>query len=160
MTDTSGVKISITIININPANSKHIPETSNGEYFLDNLAKKNTANAKDIAEIIASISPNEIEKFNNSTSIMVTFVIPLLLLMLWSLNITIINPTSAIPTPDNCFLFNFSWRKIRAKNRTAIISIGPANRLSFDAPILLTASYHVNIPTERKIEAGTKSLKE
>lgn len=39
-----------------------------------------------------------------------------------------------------------------------IISIGPANRLSFDAPTLLTASYHVNTPAERKIDAGIKSL--
>ena len=108
LTDISGVKISITIIKIIPDSNRHIPEISNGEYFFDNLAKKNTANAKDIAEIIASISPNVIEKFSSvSTSIMVTFIIPLLLI-LWSLNSTIINPSNAIPTPDNCFLFNFS----------------------------------------------------
>src|ERR1044072_3591253 len=41
-----------------------------------------------------------------------------------------------------------------------MISIGPANKLSLDAPTLLTASYHVNIPTERKREAGIKSLSE
>ena len=41
-----------------------------------------------------------------------------------------------------------------------MISIGPASRLSFEAPTLLTASYHVNTPAERKIEAGTKSLNE
>jgi hypothetical protein len=80
--DTSGVKISITTININPDNSKHIPEISNGEYFIDNLAKKNTPNAKDIAEMIASMSPNETEKFNDLTAIMVIFMIPLLLLLL------------------------------------------------------------------------------
>ena len=62
MTDISGVKINITIIKINPDSNRHIPEISNGEYFFDNLAKKNTANAKDIAEIIASISPNEFQQ--------------------------------------------------------------------------------------------------
>ena len=77
LTDISGVKRSITIIKINPDNIRHIPDISNGEYFLDNLAKKNTANAKDIAEMIASMSPSEIEKFNDSTANMVTFIIPL-----------------------------------------------------------------------------------
>jgi hypothetical protein len=38
--------------------------------------------------------------------------------------------------------------------------MGPANRLSLDAPTLLTASYQVNIPIERKREAGIKSLNE
>ena len=157
--DISGVKISITVIKINPDNSKHIPEISNGEYLVDNFAKKNTANANDIAEIIASTSPNEIEKFNDSNSIRTIFIIPLLSI-LWSLNITITNPTNAIAIPDNCFLFNLSWRNTLANNKTAIISIGPASKLSLDAPTLLTASYQVNIPTERKREAGIKSLNE
>lgn len=157
--DISGVKISITVIKINPDNSKHIPEISNGEYLVDNFAKKNTANANDIAEIIASTSPNEIEKFNDSNSIRTIFMIPLLSI-LWSLNITITNPTNAIAIPDNCFLFNLSWRNTLANNKTAIISIGPASKLSLDAPTLLTASYQVNIPAERKREAGIKSLNE
>ena len=157
--DISGVKISITVIKINPDNSKHIPEISNGEYLVDNFAKKNTANANDIAEIIASTSPNEIEKFNDSNSIRTKFMIPLLSI-LWSLNITITNPTNAIAIPDNCFLFNLSWRNTLANNKTVIISIGPASKLSLDAPTLLTASYQVNIPTERKREAGIKSLNE
>lgn len=156
----SGVKINITIIKINPANSKHIPEISNGEYLNDNFAKKNTAAAKDIAEIIASTSPNEIEKFNDLNSIRTIFMIPLLLSILWSLSITITNPTNAIAIPDNCFLFNLSWRNSLANNKTVIISMGPANRLSLDAPTLLTASYQVNIPIERKREAGIKSLNE
>ena len=158
--DTSGVKINITIIKINPDNSKHIPEISNGEYLDDNFAKKNTANAKDNAEIIASISPNEIEKFNDSILIRTILIIILLLSILWSLSITITNPTNAIAIPDNCFLFNLSWRNTLANNKTAIISIGPASKLSLDAPTLLTASYQVNIPTERKREAGIKSLNE
>lgn len=124
------------------------------------MAKKNTANANDIAEIIASISPNEIEKFNDSTSTRIKFVIMLVLLILWSLNITITKPTNAIAIPDNCFLFNISCRNNLANSKTAMISIGPANKLSLDAPTLLTASYHVNIPNERKIEAGMKSLNE
>lgn len=157
--DISGVKISITVIKIKPDNSKHIPEISNGEYLVDNFAKKNTANAKDIAEIIASTSPNEIEKFNDSNSIRTIFIIPLLSI-LWSLNITITNPTNAIAIPDHCFLFNLSWRNTLANNKTAIISIGPASKLSLDAPTLLTASYQVNIPNERKREAGIKSLNE
>ena len=125
------------------------------------MAKKNTANANDMAEIIASISPNDIEKFNDSTSTSKKLVIILLLLwILWSLNITITNPINAIAIPDNCFLFNLSWRNTLANNKTAMISIGPANKLSLDAPTLLTASYHVNIPTERKREAGINSLNE
>ena len=158
--DISAVKINITIIKINPAKSKHIPEISNGEYFDDNFAKKNTANAKDIAEIIASTSPNEIEKFNDLNSIRVIFMIPLLLSIFWSLSITSTNPTNAIAIPDNCFLFNLSCKNTLANNKTVIISIGPANRLSLDAPTLLTASYQVNIPVERKREAGIKSLNE
>ena len=63
--DNSELKINITVTKIKPDNNKHFPEISNGEYRDDNLAKKNTANAKDIAEIIASISPNDIEKFND-----------------------------------------------------------------------------------------------
>ncbi len=34
-----------------------------------------------------------------------------------------------------------------------IISIGPAMRASFDAPILLIESYHVNIPSESDRDA-------
>ena len=42
---------------------------------------------------------------------------------------------------------------MRAKNKITIVSIGPDNNASLDAPILLTASYHPNIPNARKVEA-------
>ena len=144
---------------MHPDNSKHIPEISNGEYFDDNFAIKNTANAKHIAEIIASTSPNEIEKSNVLNSTRIIFMIPLSLTW-WSLSITITNPTSAIAIPENCCLFSRSWRNSLDNNKIAVISIGPANKLSLDAPTLLTASYQVKIPAERKREAGIKSLNE
>lgn len=79
---------------------------------------------------------------------------------LLSLNNTITNPASAIPIPVNWILFNRSRRNNLAKNSIAIISIGPARRLSFEAPTLLTASYQVNIPSERNIEGGMNSFQE
>jgi len=41
-----------------------------------------------------------------------------------------------------------------------IISIGPAIRASFDAPILLIESYHVNIPSESDEDAKISILQD
>jgi hypothetical protein len=79
---------------------------------------------------------------------------------LLSLNNTTTKPARAMATPANWILFNLSLRNNLAKNNIAIISIGPARRLSFEAPILLTASYQVKIPIERKIDAGMNSFQE
>ena len=77
-----------------------------------------------------------------------------------SLNSTMTNPVIATATPVNCTLFSLSCKNNLANSNIIIVSIGPAKRLSFEAPILLTASYQVNIPIERKMEAGMKSFQD
>lgn len=145
-------------INIDPDISRHIPEISIGEYLADNLVKKKTASAKKIAEKTASISPNSIENWNRSKLTLKIGTPILLSTTLLSLNSTMTNPVIATATPVNCTLFSLSCKNNLAKNNIAIVSIGPDKRLSFEAPILLTASYHVKIPIERKMEAGMKSF--
>ena len=63
------------------------------------------------------------------------------------------NPIKARPIPIIWILFNFSFKKIRAKTTITTISSGPAIRTSFEAPILLIESYHVNIPTAKEKQA-------
>lgn len=145
-------------INIDPDISRHIPEISTGECLVDNLVKKKTASAKKIAEKTASISPNSIENWNRSKLTLKIGTPILLSTTLLSLNSTMTNPVIATATPVNCTLFSLSCKNNLAKNNIAIVSIGPDKRLSFEAPILLTASYHVKIPIERKMEAGMKSF--
>lgn len=67
-------------------------------------------------------------------------------------------PTSASTTPRVCGLLSLSPKKNRARNKIVTVSSGPASRPSFEAPILLTESYHVKIPIARSIEAGIRNF--
>lgn len=67
-------------------------------------------------------------------------------------------PTNASTTPRVCGLLSLSPKKNRARNKIVTVSSGPASRPSFEAPILLTESYHVKIPIARKIEAGIRNF--
>jgi len=67
-------------------------------------------------------------------------------------------PTKASTTPRVCGLLSLSPKKNRARNKIVTVSSGPASRPSFEAPILLTESYHVKIPIARRIEAGIRNF--
>ena len=67
-------------------------------------------------------------------------------------------PTNASITPRVCGLLSLSPKKNLARNKIVTVSSGPASKPSFEAPILLTESYHVKIPIARKIEAGIKNF--
>jgi hypothetical protein len=69
------------------------------------------------------------------------------------------NPIIARKTPNICVLVSLSFNIKCAKNNTIVISRAPAMRPSFEAPILLAASYHVKIPIDKNIAAGNNSLK-
>ena len=66
------------------------------------------------------------------------------------------NPIKARLIPITWILFNFSFKKIRAKTTITTISSGPAIRTSFEAPILLIESYHVNIPVAKEKQAKNR----
>src|ERR671919_1833486 len=53
-------------------------------------------------------------------------------------------------------LLNISLKKTLAKRTIITISSGPAIRSSFEAPILLIESYHVNIPIDRNRDANKR----
>jgi hypothetical protein len=130
------------------------PATSIEEYFKINLLRKRTPIAKPNAERIASISPKLITDNNEDTDVKVVFTALLLLITISiSLAKAIKNPMSPIPIPIIWNLFNRSFKNIRARTTIMTISIGPAMRASFDAPIRLMESYHVNIPSESDEDA-------
>ncbi|MGC2668463.1 MAG: hypothetical protein WA220_04695, partial [Candidatus Nitrosopolaris sp.] len=54
--------------------------------------------------------------------------------------------------PISCIFRNFSFRKNHARVKTTTVSSGPANRPSFDAPTLVTESYHKNTAAAKNIE--------
>lgn len=62
------------------------------------------------------------------------------------------NPDRAMITPASCFFRNFSFRNNHARISTITASNGPANRPSFDAPTLVTESYHRKTAAARNIE--------
>jgi hypothetical protein len=53
-------------------------------------------------------------------------------------------------------ILNISLKKTLAKRTIITISSGPAIRSSFEAPILLIESYHVNIPIDRNRDANKR----
>ena len=63
------------------------------------------------------------------------------------------NPIIARKTPTSCVLVNLSFNIKCAKNNTRVISKAPAISPSFEAPILLAASYHVKMPIDKNIAA-------
>jgi hypothetical protein len=133
------------------------PATSIEEYFKINLLRKRTAIAKPNAERIASISPKLIIDNNEDTDVEVVFTALLLLTTIsTSLAKAIKNPMSPILIPIIWNLFNLSFKNILARTTIMTISIGPAMRASFDAPIRLMESYHVNIPSESDKDANIR----
>jgi hypothetical protein len=72
--------------------------------------------------------------------------------------IVIKKPSTASVIPTVCILLSLSPKKSLARNKTVMVSSGPASKPSFEAPILLTESYQVKIPITKNIEAGTKRL--
>jgi hypothetical protein len=101
--------------------------------------------ANAIDDIIASISPMvKIDDFNCENILPFPSVIK--------------KPTSASTIPRVCGLLSLSPKKNRARNKIVTVSSGPASRPSFEAPILLTESYHVKIPIARRIEAGIRNF--
>jgi len=62
------------------------------------------------------------------------------------------NPDKAIITPASCLFRNFSFRNNHARINTTTVSSGPAKRPSFDAPTLVTESYHKNTAAARNAE--------
>ena len=82
----------------------------------------------------------------------------LLVVVLLPIEIVIKNPIIARKTPDSWVLVNLSFNIKWAKNNTIVISRAPAIRPSFEAPILLAASYHVKIPIDKNIDAGNRCL--
>lgn len=125
------------------------------EYFKISLLRNRTPIAKPSAERIASISPKLIIDNNEDAVVVVVFNVLILptTLILRLLAIAKMNPINPIMMPIMWNLFNLSFRNILAKTTIMTISIGPAMRASFEAPILLIESYHVNIPSERDKDA-------
>lgn len=54
--------------------------------------------------------------------------------------------------PISCIFRNFSFRKNHARVKTTTVSSGPAKRPSFDAPTLVTESYHKNTAAAKNIQ--------
>ena len=82
----------------------------------------------------------------------------LLVVVLLPIEIVMKNPIIARKTPNSCVLVNLSFNIKCAKNNTIVISKAPAIRPSFEAPILLAASYQVKIPIDKNIAAGNSCL--
>ena len=126
------------------------PATSIDECRETSLVKKRTPIANPKAEKIASISPKVINVDGD------VITVPILLSSRTSpasLAIAIKNPINARTIPITRILSKFSFKKIRAKTTIITISRGPAIRASFEAPIRLIESYHVNIPIASKKQA-------
>jgi hypothetical protein len=123
------------------------------------LLRKRTPIAKPNAERIASISPKLIIDNNEDTDVKVVFMVLLLPTTIsTSLAKAIKNPTSPILIPIVWSLFNLSFKNILARRTIMTISMGPAMRASFDAPIRLMESYHVNIPSESDEDAKIRNF--
>jgi hypothetical protein len=72
--------------------------------------------------------------------------------------IVIKKPSTANVIPRVCILLSLSPKKSLARNKTVMVSSGPAIKPSFEAPILLTESYQVKMPIAKNTEAGIKML--
>src|SRR5215212_8383081 len=114
-----------------------------------NLAKKIIAIANTTAESIASISPklnenNDGRDISNALPLITAAKIPMI----------------AIIAPMSCTLLSRSFRKNQARNSTTVTSRGPVSVDSFEAPILLTASYQVIIPRAINADPGRRCLQD
>jgi hypothetical protein len=134
--------------NIKPEVRREAPVTSIVEYFETSFVIKIIPDANVTADRIASKSPKVRDDIINNNDEDKGSIVPLATVTK--------KPANAIITPISCTVLNLSLRKSQARNNTATVSRGPASRPSFEAPTLLTESYHVNIPPARKIEAGIR----
>lgn len=145
---------------IKPEVSIDAPATSKDEEIVVSLVRKMTPPAKPMAESIASTSPKLIILTDIGGDFAIAGETPVILLCvssetakLVSLTTAIQKPSSAIPIPIKWNPFSLSFRNSLAKSTIITISSGPAMRTSFDAPIRLIESYHVNIPNDSDRDA-------
>src|SRR5918997_1137385 len=131
------------------------------ECFLTNFPRNSTPAAKPTAERIASKSPkltNERIIAGGGELIFISQIeFDKFTLLMSSIDRSLAkdrkNPKDPIHIPIIWNLFNRSFKNTLAKITIRMISIGPAIRASFDAPIRFMESYHVNIPNESDKDA-------
>ena len=127
-------------VKIRPEIKSEAPDTSLDLCLSTNLVMNITVAAKAIAESIASKSPNVKAVHNcklNCKELLKTGAK---------------NPDRAMVIPISCIFRNFSFGKNHARVKTTTVSSGPAKRPSFDAPTLVTESYHKNTAAAKNIE--------
>ena len=125
---------------IKPEMKSEAPDTSMELCLSTSLVMNITPAAKVKAERIASKSPN-VKGIDNSK-----------LNCKELLETVAKNPDKAMITPTSCLFRNFSFKNNHARINTTTVSNGPAKRPSFDAPTLVTESYHKNTAAARNIE--------
>jgi hypothetical protein len=146
--DVSDVDKIRIVAKINPEIRSEAPVTSIEVCLLTNLVIAITPPAKANAESIASKSPKvmtngNIELKSNER-----------------LETVAKNPNNAIITPTSCIFRSFSSSSNHASINTTIVSKGPAKRPSFEAPTLVTESYHKNTAAARNIEPTSNNFHE
>jgi len=145
-TDIWDVDRTSRIAKINPEIKSEAPVTSIVVCLLTSLVITITPPAKANADSIASRSPKVITNGN------------IVLKSNERLETVAKNPNNAIITPTSCIFRSFSFRSNHASTNTTIVSNGPAKSPSFEAPTLVTESYHKNTAAARNIEATSNSF--
>ena len=136
------------VAKINPEIRSEPPVTSIEVCLLTNLVIAITPPAKAKAESIASKSPKVITNGNIE------------LKSNERLETVAKNPNNAIITPTSCIFRSFSFSSNHASINTTIVSKGPAKRPSFEAPTLVTESYHKTTAAARNIEPTSNNFHE
>ena len=151
-----------TIINpirMNPDISIEEAATSIDECLDTSFVRNRTPSANPNAESMASKSPKVILNASGIADVFDTLpksIFSLSPLMPESLMTAKMNPNNASPIPMKCITFNISLKKALARRTIITISSGPAIRSSFEAPILLMESYHVNMPIDKNRDANKR----
>ena len=135
-----GVRKMRIVVRINPEIKSEEPDTSMELCLSTSFVMSITPAANVKADSIASKSPN-VNGFDNSK-----FKCEELL------ETAATKPDKAMITPASCLFRNFSFRKNHARINTTTVSRGPAKSPSFDAPTLVTESYHKNTAAARNVE--------
>jgi hypothetical protein len=136
------------VANINPEIKSEAPVTSIVVCLLTSSVITITPPAKANAESIASKSPKVITSGNIE------------LKCNERLEMVAKNPNNAIITPTSWIFRSLSFRSNHASINTSIVSKGPANSPSFEAPTLVTESYHKNTAAARNMEPITNNFHE
>ena len=134
------------VAKINPEIKSEAPVTSIVVCLLTSLVITITPPAKANADSIASKSPKVITSGN------------IALKSNERLETVAKNPNNAIITPTSCIFRSFSFRSNHASINTTIVSKGPAKSPSFEAPTLVTESYHKKTAAARNIEATSNGF--